>query len=183
MSTKRTSLTEVVGHTHSSNVGMSFPADLLYPNQSQVAQHGDAVSERIVRLDLHAQRLGEGFGIPLTDFVLNPPITLDPKEPTTAALAVLERLIVPEERVSLERKAGRWGLYFVRGSSYLTREQRTEAVPLRDAPLDVRERFLRRSQEFFRKYLQVCENRLGTMKGAVDAADETIRLLEQVSLR
>src|SRR6267143_874960 len=64
----------------------------------------------------------------------------------------------------------------------VTQERRSEAVLLKDAPLDVRERFLRRSEEFFREYLKLCEDRLGSMNGSVATADAKFSLLENVLL-
>lgn len=182
MTTRRRSLTGGAAPSPGPEVGLSFPAALLYPPQSQIARYGDAVSARIACLDVHAQKLGEGFGIPFTDFVLNPPQFLKSPDPTLAALAALERLCVQEERVTLDRRGGRWGLYFTRAPSVIGREPRTEALSLRDTALDVRERFLSVSEEFFRRYLEVCEDRLGKMKSAVGAADRTLQLLEAVRI-
>jgi len=53
---------------------------------------------------------------------------------------------------------------------------------LKDAPLDVRERFLVKSEEFFWAYLKLCEDRLGRMRGAVAKADRTLELLNSLRL-
>jgi hypothetical protein len=93
--------------------------------------------------------------------------------------ATLRTLTSREERVTLERRAGRWGLYFVRGAAALGGERGAEAVPLKDAPLDVRERFLLHSEEFFAQYLDLCEERRTRMQRAVAAADRTLALLDE----
>lgn len=163
--------------------GFTFPAHLLKPQQSQIAQYSDGVSDRIAQLDLHARHLGEGFGIPMTGFVLNPPPHPHSDDRTAVALALLHVLAVREEMVSLERQGGEWGLFFTRGISLLSRERISETVRLRDAPLDVRERFLVRSHEFFEHYLKLCEDRLGKMRIAIGVADQTIAHLSSVELK
>jgi hypothetical protein len=161
---------------------LTFRADLLKPQQSQISQYSDAVSDRIAQLDLHAQHLGEGFGIPSTGFVLNPPPDPTAGDAASLALAVLRALATREERISLERRNGRWGLFFTRGIALMSQDRTIESIPLRDAPLDVRERFLLRSHEFFSQYLKLCEDRLGRMKDSVGCADQTLRLLGNVRL-
>jgi len=160
----------------------TFRADLLKPRQSQIAQYSNEVSDRITQLDLHARQLGESFGIPLSGFVLNPPPDADPANGASVARAFLHALAIREERISLERRSGQWGLFFTRGVSLLAQDRTSETVPLRDAPLDVRERFLTRSSEFFDQYLKLCEDRLGTMRQSVQLADQTLRQLASVRL-
>lgn len=162
--------------------GLQFPPSLLHPPQTQITRYSDSVTDRIERLDLHARRLGEGFGIPYTAFVLNPLALPSDTSPASIAVAALERFLIREERVSLERRSGRWGLFFVRAPSLVGREAPSEPQPLREAPLDVRERFLLKSEQFFREYLELCEDRLGKMKLAVNAADRTVTLLDRVEL-
>lgn len=72
------------------------------------------------------------------------------------------------------------GAYFTREPAALIQDRKAEAVPLKDAPLDVRERFLLKSEEFFRAYLQLCEDRLGRMHDSVSQADRTLELLERM---
>ena len=60
--------------------------------------------------------------------------------------------------------------------------RKTETIALKDAPLDVRERFLVKSEEFFRAYLKLCEDRLGKMKTSVTQADKTLELLSNLRL-
>ncbi len=161
---------------------ITFPAGLVHPAQSQVTQYGDAVSQRIAELDHIAQRYGEGFGISFTQFVLNP--LPDPANDTGLAIvsATLQSLVHREERISLERRDGRWGLYFTRAPAALAQDRKIESVSLRDAPLDVRERFLLRSEAFFRAYLDLCKDRLSRMKSSIAAADHTLRLLANLRI-
>jgi hypothetical protein len=164
------------------NSGLTFPARLLHPPQSQVAHSEDAVSNRVVQLDVWAQRLGEAFGIPFTTFALNPLPTDFGGDAVAGALAALASLAHRLERVSLERRSGKWGLYFTREPALLAHERRADALSLKDASLDVRERFLCKSEEFFRQYLQVCGDRLGSMKSSVSHADRTLELLGNIRL-
>ncbi len=162
---------------------LSFNAALIKPPQSQVQRSEDAVSDRVARLDAWAEQLGRGFGIPYTNFELNPIPDDDPMTTNARALIMaLRQLTHRSERITLERRGGRWGLYFTREPALVAQERRADPVPLKDAPLDVRERFLRGSQEFFRTYLKLCEDRLGTMNSSVESADATLQLLENVSL-
>jgi len=126
--------------------------------------------------------LGEGFGISFTTFVLNPLAAPSNETPLAMATAVLQSFAHRAERVSLERRSGRWGLYFTREPSIMVQDRRSEAVQLKDAPLDVRERFLLQSEAFFRGYLALCEDRLGQMKTAVSDGDRTLTLLNDICL-
>jgi hypothetical protein len=158
---------------------LAISAALIHPPKSQVAQYEDLVSDRIAKLDLHAAMLGEGFGISFTTFVLNP--LPDPSNDNSVA-AVLQSFAHRPERVTLERRSGRWGLYFTREPAILAQDRRSDSVLLKDAPLDVRERFLLKSESFFREYLAVCEDRLGKMKAAVSDGDRTLTLLDNIRL-
>lgn len=160
---------------------LTFPAELIHPPQSQVARSEDAVGRRLLDLDLWAQRLGEAFGISYTDFILNSfANTLPPG--SSDVLALLYAFTTRDERISLERRSGRWGLYFTREQAVFSQDRKAEAIPLKDAPLDVRERFLVKSEEFFRAYLKLCEDRLGKMKTSVTQADKTLELLNNLRL-
>jgi hypothetical protein len=163
--------------------GLTFQADLLLPPKSQVTQYEDAVTQRVVQLDSWAQRLGEGFGLSFTTFSLNPMQPNLADSGLAAVATMLMALTHRDERVSLERKSGRWGLYFTREPAALAQDRKMDAVPLKDAPLDIRERFLSSSENFFRQYLQLCEDRLGRMRGAVSSADQTLALLNQLELK
>jgi hypothetical protein len=165
------------------NGGLTFPANLLYPHQSQIAKNEDAVTQRVQQLDAWAQRMGEGFGISFTSFSLNP-LTNDFGDGAMAMVAtMLAAMTHRDERISLERRGGRWGLYFTREPAALMQERKAEAVPLKDAPLEIRERFLSRSEDFYRAYLRLCEDRLGRMRAAVAAGDQTLALLDQIQLK
>jgi hypothetical protein len=160
---------------------LTFPAHLIHPPQSQLTRSEDAVSNRIAQFDTWAQQLGQGFGISSTSFVLNPPEAENDAAASTLLL-MLRALAYRQERVSLERRSGRWGLYFTREPAIIAQERRAEAVSLKDAPLDVRERFLIKSEQFFRGYLKLCEDRLGQMQGSVAKADQTLKLLSTLHL-
>jgi hypothetical protein len=157
---------------------LTFPAKLIQPQQSQLMRSEDAVTNRIVQLDMWAQRLGQAFGISYSNFVLNP---RPPRAPITTGWdflgAFVEVLDYREERVSLERRSGKWGLYFTRAPVPMSQDRHQETVPLKDAPLDVRERFLIESERFVRAYLALCEDRLGRMQNSVVHADRTLALL------
>lgn len=163
--------------------GISFPATLLQPPQSQLTMSEDAVGDRIRRLDARAEELGRGFGIPFTSFILNPPTPLKMDTTLRAVTYMLQEFIQRNERITLERRNGRWGLYFTREPALLDKDRAAETVLLRDAPLDVRERFLVRSEAFFRGYLALCEARLGSMNASVTSADKTLALLDNVELK
>jgi hypothetical protein len=163
--------------------GLTFPASLLFPHQSQIAKYEDAVTHRVQQLDAWAQRMGEGFGISFTTFSLNPLTNTFGDGGMAMVATMLASLAHRDERVSLERRAGRWGLYFTREPAALAQERRAEAVPLKDAPLDIRERFLSRSEVFVRAYLKLCEDRLSRMQSAVNTADQTLTLLDQLQLK
>ena len=183
MTTRRRALTGAsAGETGAHDSGLSFPATLLHPPQSQVTRSEDLVSNRVAQLDAWASRLGEGFGIPFTTFALNPLPTDFAGDAAAAALAAMASIVHRLERVSIERRSGKWGLYFTREPALLAQERRADSVPLKDAPLDVRERFLSLSEDFFRQYLTLCEQRLGSMKTSIAQADRTLQLLADIRL-
>jgi len=165
-----------------SSTAMTFPAELIHPPKSQVALSGDHVTDRIARLDTWAQQLGAGFGITFTGWDLNPPPTPTTDNGWAVAASIIGALAHRQDRISVERRGGRWGLYLTREPSVLVQDRRGETMLLKDAPLDVRERFLVRSEEFFRAYLQLCQERLGRMRAAVAQADRTLALLDSVQL-
>src|SRR5437868_10298072 len=97
-----------------STTALTFPAALIHPPQSQFARSEDAVSDRINRLELYALKLAEGFGISFTTFQLNPLQGPIDDSGVAALVAVLGAFARREERVSLERRGGKWGLYYTR---------------------------------------------------------------------
>lgn len=161
--------------------GFTFPADLIHPQQSQIEKSEDAVGSRVRELDAWAQKLGEGFGISYTNFILNPLESVVPKG-SSDVLALLYTFASRDERISLERRGGRWGLYFTREPVLMAQDRKTETISLRDAPLDIRDKFLLKSEEFFKNYLKLCEDRLGKMKSSVKTADRTLELLNNLHL-
>ncbi|MFN0009572.1 MAG: hypothetical protein ACKVXR_16870 [Planctomycetota bacterium] len=185
---RRPKETQMQSRSHPPRADLTFPADLVLPPKSQVIQYEDRVTERIVALDTYARELGTGFGIPMTGFYLNDFPVPDSKIDSIplAVLTVLGTVLTRDiEHISMERRDGRWGLYFTRIANPLVQRQSHSSggfVPLKDAPLDVRERFLARSEAFFRRYLDQCGDRLASMKGAVDSADRTIAMLASLHL-
>jgi hypothetical protein len=180
---KRRSLAGVAGSVASEQPGaIKFPAHLVSPPQSQLTKQSDAVSERIGQVEAVAVRLAEGFGVVFTLFELNPKPDLVPTTTAEALTSLVRTLTVPDERVSLERRSGVWGLYYQRGPTLVTREYNPNPVLLRDAPLEVRERFLLASERFFREYFALCEHRLGRMHEAVASADRALQLVRSVQL-
>ncbi len=159
---------------------ITFRKDLLVPPATQLQQYEDAVSARVRELDSTASRFAQGFGIGYT-----PGILLDESldEETHELLVVFARGLVAKQRVSLEKINGNWGLvYSYEPPVIRTGNDRSFRGPLRDAPLDVREKFLHRSEEFFRRYLASCQGRLTGMKDAVSAGDRTLELLQSIQL-
>jgi hypothetical protein len=160
--------------------GVAFPVTLLEPPQSEVGRFADDVSDRIQKLDDRARGLAELYGIPFTTFVLNAPAIPDQPTRLDVAMVFLSALAIRWERVTLERHGGRWGLYFTREPAVLAPGTPRETVPLRDAPLDVRERFLQQSEAFFAQYLILCQGRVLRMSNAVAAADKTLAHLDEL---
>ena len=180
--TRRGGLVTVPAHpraTTDRSRPLTFPRDLFRPPTDQVTQYADQVTDRIVHMDHYAAMLGKSFGIPLTHWQLNETPVIDERNVFAAFATVLS---YQPEFVSLERRKGTWGLYYFRGPAYIKHGDSAHVAPLKEAPLDARERFLQRSEEFFRAYLQTCEGRLGKMRSAVDAADRTIELLADINL-
>jgi hypothetical protein len=130
-------------------------ARLIQPQQPQLTRSEDAVSNRVLQLDAWAEKLGQGFGISFTNFVLNP---RPPRPPATNGWnvlgAFLEGLDYREERVSLERRGGKWGLYFTRAPAVMSQDRNQETVALKDTPLDVRERSLSKASVSFGRISQ-----------------------------
>ena len=159
---------------------MSFPQDLLVPQSSQVQIYEDKVSSRIREIDAAASQLARGFGIGYAPGLYIDGIPERSGKPTLDLLAVA---FLPRQRVSLEKVNSAWGLvYSYEPAPMRAANDRALRVPLRDAPLEVREKFLQRSEEFFRRYLATCGDRLGSMKTAVDAGDRTLSLLRSIEL-
>ena len=184
MKSKNRSLTGTIATSSetAASTELTFPARLIHPPQSQIARSEDAVSNRVTQLDTWAQQLGQSFGITLTNFVLNPRASVAHKDGLELFGAFVEALAYREERVSLERRSGKWGLYFTRAPAVMSQDRNQETIPLKDAPLDVRERFLIESERFVRSYLDLCEDRLGRMQNSVAHADRTLELLRSMRL-
>jgi hypothetical protein len=165
------------------STGFAFPRGLLQPQRTQVNQYADAVTQRIAQLDGIAAQLAGGFGITFTSFELNPLEVPDiADQGARLALGLMAAVARRTERVTLERREHQWGLYFTREPSMMLPSERVLTVPLREAPLDARERFLKASERFFNEYLVLCADRLGAMKGSVTAADRTLEMLSKLRL-
>jgi hypothetical protein len=84
------------------------------------------------------------------------------------------------------RVHGRWGLYYYRGPAAFGPSSATNVkpstVPIKDAPLAVRERFLRHAEAFFSQYIKMAESRLTQVKASVEGGDAALRLLESLKL-
>lgn len=175
MTKKNTIATEEV-----STPAYSFPAALVKPPADQLTRWSDAVSEKIREFDHRAEKFGLAMGVASDEF--------DLADYTTSAadgtVFVLERMAIPKEVVMLDKVAGRWGLYWQRGLVLFGAPTGVNPkVLLEQAPLSVRELFLKKSDAFFERYLAKCEDRLSKMKGAVSAANMTLAKLDAITLR
>lgn len=162
------------------STAISFPKDLLQSPPTQLQAYEDAVAGRVRELDARASQLARGFGIGYS-----PGVHLQEaaEYEGTEVLLLLGKMLIPTQRVSLEKVNGNWGLVYTYEPGVVKMgNDRGMRVPLRDAPLDVREKFLRRSEEFFRRYLDSCKDRLAGMKDAVSAGDRTLELLQRIQL-
>lgn len=178
----------------------TFDKSLLIPPRSQLELQNDAVAERVIEMDARAARLAAGFGIPYSQGIELEPMRRSAKElgekasggrpeQQQAALVALivagsSIMMAPSQKVTVERRDGRWGLYYhytpapLFGSS-----DRASCVPLKDAPIAIRRDFLQNSEEFFRGYLEICKGQLGNLAGVVEAADRTLALLDGLQVR
>jgi hypothetical protein len=99
----------------------------------------------------------------------------------------LTKSMTPLEQVTLEQREGKWGLYYHRGpapfGSAAATTVKPSSVPLKDAPLAVRERFLRHAEAFFRRYVEGAGTRLARMKESVEGGDAALEMLESLSLK
>lgn len=92
---------------------------------------------------------------------------------------VLDRVFQDREWVLLERREGHWRLFYHREAPALGGNTgRSTVVPLRDSPLEIRQRFLEHSEGFFRTYLDTCRERIERMKSALEQADRALAFLE-----
>jgi len=85
-------------------------------------------------------------------------------------LAVVATLGTKLEVVKVDRHKGRWGLYYW---TFRLGAPEAPTVLLRDAPLDVRRRFLDRAEEFCRNYAEQAQE-LRRVRAAEEAEREAI---------
>jgi len=219
---------------------LTLRKDVLVPPKPQIAAWADEVTERILKLDAWAIRLGTTFGLASDPLDMTPSMSgpilpnaereaapggdlqlcsgdktlaeaadrygvelalATPRSSAAPAAYVttnwqriadtvlfgLTKGMTPVEQVTLEHRDGRWGLYYFRGPAALgpsaSTTIRPSTVPLKDAPLTVRERFLQRSESFFRRYIETVEGRLAKVKESVAAGDAALAMLEKMSLK
>ncbi|NOJ80497.1 hypothetical protein [Myxococcus xanthus] len=160
---------------------LTFPQAVLRPIPSQLELAQNEVTKVVELCDERARHFGTMLGISMSAFELN-----DPPNTTgqTDALALLVALTRSVESVSLERRDGRWGLWYTKSAPVLSSSQRpTTTVPLRDAPLEARMQFLRKSEEFFREYLKRTEEGLGSPQQAAEMGKSTLAMLDNIKSR
>lgn len=160
---------------------LTFPQALLRNPPSQLDMAQDEVTKVVEQLDERARHYGGMLGISMPLFeVSDPPNAAGQSD----AMALLVAMTRSAEYVSLEKRDGRWGLWFTRSAPLLGSAQRPAVTsPLRDAPFEVRMKFLRKSDDFFREYLKRSEEALGTPQQAAEMGKQTLAMLDRVKPR
>lgn len=161
---------------------LTFPQALLRTPPSQLDMAQDEVTKVVEQLDERARHFGTTLGISMPNFDLNDVANEVSQSEGWIVLAVA--LTRSPECVSLEKRDGRWGLWYTKVPPVLASSQRPVAsVPLRDAPLEARMKFLRKSEEFFREYLKRAEEGLGSPQQAADIGKQTLAMLDRIKPR
>lgn len=162
---------------------LTFPGELLHPPKAQLVQYEDALNHRVALLDEKANTFGTFFGVPMRDYEIDP-LEKPTGEDGAAALWVLARMSLDREYFTLERaQNGVWGVYYTKKPGMFNQAAGVIGpLPIRQASLDVRKKFLEKSEAFFREYLKRCNARFVDLKGTIAAGDRTLELLSQVKL-
>jgi len=129
--------------------------------KSEMATWADQINDRISQLNDYAIRLGNKYGLASTPLLLHSTVTVGTPDS------------IISDQVTLERHEGNWGLYCHRLVGGVTKQ----IVPLKDAPLAIRELFLQRAEPFFREYLERIESRLEQVKQSVAGGDAALSFL------
>jgi hypothetical protein len=159
-------------------VTIGIAAIIREPRDREVGEYEDQVTARIRELDERMARLATASGVAMADFVLEPAEPADAADEPDIISACIGAFVQRGERVTLERKDRQWGLFFARDAALIGVRDSAALVPLKDAPLDARVRFLLRSEEFVRVYVERCKERMERMKAALAAADRTLEALD-----
>jgi hypothetical protein len=158
---------------------ITFPEDLLRPTPSQLELAQDEVTRVVEQLDERARHYGTKLGVSMTNFELSESSdALSRSEPWQGLVIAMTR---NQEFVSLEKRDGRWGLWHTRTPPPLASSGRSvTTVPLRDAPLEARMKFLHKSEQFFREYLERVQQGLGSPQQAAERGKLTLELLDRI---
>ena len=73
-------------------------------------------------------------------------------------------------------------LLYGRNSSARSGSRRHDPVPLRDAPLEARAKFLRRSESFFRQYFDKAKANLAKPHEAAEIGRRTLDLINSIEM-
>ncbi|SEU31813.1 hypothetical protein [Stigmatella erecta] len=171
---------------------LAFPRNLMQPPKSQVESYVEAIDDRIFQLDQKAAQLAVRFGLPSAPFSLlsdNEQALFEEAaqalklNPESSLFAAFVQSSLVREYVALEKLQGNWRLVFHREPAVLGAGPSAQpaVVPLAEASLEVRRRFLHASEHFFRAYLGACRAHLQESRSAINAADATLAILEDVS--
>lgn len=146
------------------------------PRDADLQAHRDGVTEQIRKLDDVARRLGEEHDVEFDRGIDLEPYTKGELEAAAGGLTVWGVLTIiahTSRRVSLEKIGGTWGLFYARTNAEHNYGRAPKTVRLQDAPLEMRERFLARADEFFTKYMALVGEATERRRGQVDKMAET----------
>ena len=165
--------------------GLTFRAELLRPVPSQLELAHDEVTRVVEQLDERARDLGKALGVSMTTFEINPvaiPETLAKADQSSKALyEAFATLTRSQEVVTLEKRDGKWGLWYRHTPSpFVAAGRPATTVPLRDAPLEARMKFLHKSAEFFDAYLKRAQEGLGSPQQAAAAGMRALEMLNNI---
>lgn len=153
---------------------LRFPAALLSKTPTQIELACGEVQGTLLALEEGARTLGARLGVRFGPVELDAPTYEGVLQPEIPML--VRFLLLRLHQYSLDRIGGQWGLFYT--PSY--RGVAGPTVPLRDAPIEARMRFLDHSPEFFRLYLDASAVQLSAPKAAVARGQEALRLLSDI---